>query len=54
MLTDGRQSGDLRVVIEDIASVRGMCSAAGPAARVARTYSRCVEGAESGKTYRAW
>lgn len=25
-----------------------------PAARVARAYSRCVEGAESGKTYRAW
>ncbi|WP_028101790.1 short chain dehydrogenase [Pseudoduganella violaceinigra] len=23
-------------------------------ARVARAYSRCVEGAESGKTYRAW
>ncbi|MGW8394074.1 short chain dehydrogenase [Pseudoduganella sp. HUAS MS19] len=25
-----------------------------PASRVARAYSRCVEGAESGKTYRAW
>ncbi|SFG60913.1 NAD(P)-dependent dehydrogenase, short-chain alcohol dehydrogenase family [Duganella sp. CF458] len=25
-----------------------------PANRVARAYSRCVEGAESGKTYRAW
>lgn len=25
-----------------------------PAARVARAYSRCVEGAESGKTFRAW
>lgn len=25
-----------------------------PSARVARAYSRCVEGAESGKTYRAW
>lgn len=25
-----------------------------PAARVARSYSRCVEGAETGKTYRAW
>ena len=25
-----------------------------PAARVARAYSRCVEGAENGKTYRAW
>ncbi|XLZ70044.1 short chain dehydrogenase [Massilia sp. SR12] len=25
-----------------------------PATRVARAYSRCVEGAESGKTYRAW
>jgi NAD(P)-dependent dehydrogenase (short-subunit alcohol dehydrogenase family) len=25
-----------------------------PSARVALAYSRCVEGAESGKTYRAW
>jgi len=25
-----------------------------PASRVARAYSRCVEGAETGKTYRAW
>ena len=25
-----------------------------PASRVARAYSRCVEGAENGKTYRAW
>lgn len=25
-----------------------------PASRVARAYSRCVEGAESGKIYRAW
>lgn len=25
-----------------------------PAVRVARAYSRCVEGAETGKTYRAW
>lgn len=25
-----------------------------PSERVARAYSRCVEGAESGKTYRAW
>ncbi len=25
-----------------------------PSSRVARAYSRCVEGAETGKTYRAW